>query len=222
TMTFERNEGRYRADESKTKVLCVQGAGIGNIIQCLPAIGSLLEEKYEVDLLVNCNSSDDDFDVIKIPGIKNVFTNKSQLVDFYDIQLNGPHAHKFQTHRAEKVCDCRIKYKQDIEESLVFYDLVQSIGVKAPRQKIRLNLAKTGYTPPKGTVAIFPGCKPTWPMKQWHLFDKLCQEFPHVVLLGTKNDIYFEHETWFSFAFGVNPKEVGSRDEGIRIEFNCL
>ncbi|GAG95561.1 unnamed protein product, partial [marine sediment metagenome] len=186
---------------NKTKVLCVQGAGLGNILQCLPAIGSLLEEKYKVDLLVNCNSNGDDFDVVKMPGMGNIFTNKSQLTDTYDIQLNGPHACKFQTQRAKKVLDCRIKYQQDIEESSVFYDLVQSIGVTAPRQKIKLNLPKTGYDPPKGTVAIFPGCKPEWYMKRWHLYDELCKKFPHVMLFGTRDDMYPKHRNWFKKAW---------------------
>jgi len=208
SVALKRNEGRYKynlkmnTETNRTKVLCVQGAGLGNILQCLPAIGSLLEEKYKVDLLVNCNSnSSDDFDVAKMPGMGNVFTSKSQLTDTYDIQLNGPHAHKFQTQRAKKVLDCRIKYQQDIEESFVFYNLVQSIGVTAPRQEIKLNLPETGYDPPKGTVAIFPGCKPEWIMKRWHLYDELCKQFPHVMLFGTRDDMYPKHRNWFKKAW---------------------
>jgi len=205
-MTLKRNEGRYKDNVKKqksakangrTKVLCVQGAGIGNIIQCLPAIGALIKERYHVDLLVNCDSSSDNFEVLKIPGLRNIYTSKAHLTETYDLQLNGPHAPNFKTHRAKKVVNCRIKYQQDLHESLVFYDIVQSLGVQTPRQKITLNLPKSGYTPPKGTVAIFPGCKSTWPMKQWHQWDQLCKQFPHVMLFGQREDVYPKHRTWF-------------------------
>ena len=50
---------------------------------------------------------------------------------------------------------------------------------------------------PRDTIALHPGCKPSWPWKKWHGFDQLATLFPNVAIIGTRSDLdngrtYFE------------------------------
>jgi heptosyltransferase-2 len=51
-----------------------------------------------------------------------------------------------------------------------------------------------------GTVALHPGCKPSWPWKKWHGFDALATRLPRVVVIGTPGDLD-NRATYFHRAF---------------------
>lgn len=168
-----------------TKILMVLGGGIGNLVQATPAIRAILNHGHTVDLCLQCNSSSDVVDIMKLEGVRNVFLGMP--TDLYDIQLNGLFTFPF--NRAKKTIFSRINYAQHTPEVEVYFDLLKQIGidVKVGNTEISKNLK--GPSPKfSQTISIYPGSKPDWAMKRWDKFDLLASKFEHVAIVGTKAD----------------------------------
>jgi hypothetical protein len=60
------------------------------------------------------------------------------------------------------------------------------------------------FSLPRGTIALHPGCKASWPWKKWHGFDELAACFEHVAIVGTAPDLD-NHRSYFKRPFQWPP-----------------
>jgi hypothetical protein len=174
------------------------GGGIGNIIQATPAINAAHSEGWNVDLMLHCNSTNDVLQIFNIPAVRKIYLPGRPPKGTYDVQLNGPFVpgKKF----TKKTLRSRVFYAQHTPEAEVYYDLVKQIGVKTPMKKIEINIGKKGRKPKfSNSVAIYPGSKSNWAMKRWDKYDQLATKLPHVMVVGTKQDIHSHgNPTWIT------------------------
>lgn len=168
------------------KVLFILGGGIGNIIQCTPAIQSLIKNKYIVDLLLHCNSTND-LEIFRIQGIRNIFSPKQSINGTYDYQLNGPFT-PGKRYKAKKFLRTATHAKH-YQEAKLYYNLLYQMGIKDEVPETKINLVDTGQKIDPKAVAIYPGSKHNWAMKRWNKFDELAKHFELPLLVGTKKDI---------------------------------
>jgi len=179
-------------------VLFVLGGGIGNIVQATPAIKAIAASGFVVDLKLHCNSTKNVESIFSIPAVRKVFV-KTDPIDVYNYQLNGPFTSKFK-HKAKKFLKTRIYYAQNAPEFNVYFDLARQLGVSGIIPEIEINLPQKGFKPEhQDTVAIYPGSKPNWAMKRWNKYDHLAAQFKHVMVVGTHNDIHSHgNPTWIT------------------------
>lgn len=168
------------------KVLCVLGGGIGNIVQSTPSLQAAIRDKFTIDLMLHCNSSNE-FEIFNIRGVRNIFTPNNPPTERYDFQVNGPFTPGYR-HNAKSFHRVS-NYARHYPESDLYYDLFKKIGVKSPKQYSKIKIINTGQKIKEETVAIYPGSKHTWAMKRWDKYDKLAKHFDRVLLVGTKKDI---------------------------------
>jgi ADP-heptose:LPS heptosyltransferase len=168
-------------------ILFVLGGGIGNIVQATPSIILASNHGYKIDLCLHCNSSKD-LNVFKLSCVENLYINENNLNKKYSYQLQGPFT-KHLKSKALKVIKSRITYAQHIEESKVYKDLINQIGIDKPLPDVKINFGKKGTLPEKDSVAIYCGSKPDWAMKRWDKYDELSKNFENVLVVGTKLDI---------------------------------
>jgi hypothetical protein len=178
-----------------SKVLCVFSGGIGNIVQAMPALQSIIAEDNEVDVSLYCNSSND-MEIFKLPGVRRLCVN-SLPNEQYDFQLIGPFSPSLE-EKAKKVIRSRIRLAQHSPEANLYYDMAQQMGVTTPMPFTKIVLPKDGRHPTDtNTVAIYPGSKPNWAMKRWNKYDELAKYFDNVVVVGSRSDIYSQgNPTW--------------------------
>tara|TARA_Y100000034_G_scaffold86053_1_gene103153 strand:- start:262 stop:1173 length:912 start_codon:yes stop_codon:yes gene_type:complete len=178
---------------NKGKVLIILGGGIGNIVQATPAIQAIASEKWTVDLKLECNSSRDVFEIFKLSCIRDIV---KKVTESYDYQLNGPFT-SGQRHKCKVFIRPSLYYAQHIPEARIYFSMAVQMGITAKLPNAKIVVPKSGYNPPKGSIAIYPGSKHNWAMKRWDKYDKLAEKFKHVVIVGTKGDIESHgHPTW--------------------------
>jgi len=167
------------------KVLCIYAGGIGNVMQAIPATRAIASEGHVVDVYLQCDSEGVEF-LLDIPEINNVFTESVKAND-YDCVLKGPFSSNIGA--SKDVITSKINFAQHVLEVEVYYDMAKRIGVKATMEDTVINVGDYGYSPPHGTVAIYPGSKSNWAMKRWDKYDELSKHYDQVLLVGTHNDI---------------------------------
>lgn len=170
---------------NKGKVLVILGGGIGNIINGTAMLQTLAKEKWIVDLKLECNSSNDVYEIFQLPCIRQIVKD---VTDKYDYQLNGPFT-SGKVYPCKKVIKPSLQYAQHIPEARVYYSLATQMGITTKLPDAKIVIPTSGYDPPKGSVAIYPGSKHNWAMKRWDKYDELAKRFKHVVVVGTKKDI---------------------------------
>lgn len=170
---------------NKGKVLMILGGGIGNIVQATPTIQAIAREKWIIDLKLECNSSADVFEIFKLPCVRNIV---KEAVEEYDYQLNGPFT-KGTRYKVKKTIRPSIHYAQHVPEARCYFSMAIQMGITSNLPDAKIVVPKSGYDPPKGSVAIYPGSKQNWAMKRWDKYDELAKQFKHVVVVGTKKDI---------------------------------
>jgi hypothetical protein len=170
-----------------SSIIFVVGGGIGNVIQAFPAIRAIAEEGHRVDLVLNCDGHEEISELIG--PVDQVYFPGEKPQGFYDYQLVGPFTDFVRCNHKNLIIP-RIHFAQHIPEAEVYYDMAKQIGVRTPMKDCSVDIGQAGYRPPAGTVAMFPGAKPTWPMKRWDKFDVLARKFDHVMLVGRPLDIY--------------------------------
>jgi ADP-heptose:LPS heptosyltransferase len=172
--------------DNKGKVLMILGGGIGNIVQATPAIQAIASEKWIVDLKLECNSSKDIYEIFNLPCVRNII--KGEVTEEYTYQLNGPFT-SGKKYNCQKTIRPNMNYAQHIPEAKIYFSMAIQMGITAKLPDAKIIVPSSGYDPPKGSVAIYPGSKHNWAMKRWDKYDELAKEFKHVVLVGTKKDI---------------------------------
>lgn len=169
----------------KGKVLVILGGGIGNIVQATPMLQTIANEKWIVDLKLECNSSHDVYEIFQLPCLRSII---KEPTDNYDYQLNGPFT-SGKLYSAKKYIKPNLHYAQHIPEAKIYFSMAVQMGITTQLPDAKIVVPSSGYNPPKGSVAMYPGSKHNWAMKRWDKYDKLAEKFDHVVLVGTKKDI---------------------------------
>ena len=85
-------------------------------------------------------------------------------------------------------------YSQSVEQ------LARNLGWKGVMPQPFAIASQRVFELAPGTVAIHPGCNLVSPWKRWHGFDELARRFPHVVIVGTDEDLRTDN-TYFHRAF---------------------
>jgi len=177
-------------------ILFVLGGGIGNLVQATPAIRAAAKAGHVVDLLLHCKGTKGVKELFRIQCVRHVYEDEAPA-GHYDFQLRGPWTPDA-VHNADSCHLPRVNHAQHLPEAEIYYDLVKQIGVNIPMDRAEVNIGNGGYAPATGdTVAIYPGCKPDWPMKRWDKYDLLAQRFERVLITGSPGDINSHHPAWF-------------------------
>jgi len=177
------------------KILFICGGGIGNIVQSLPAIQAISSEKCIVDLKLECNSSKDVNEIFKLPCVRQIVENPTEE---YDYQLNGPFT-SGRRYRSKNYIKPNLNYAQHVPEAKIYFSMAVQMGITAKLPDAKIAVPLSGYDPPKGSVAIYPGSKHNWAMKRWDKYDELAKHFKHVVIVGTKKDVISHGDpTWIT------------------------
>lgn len=187
---------------AKSETALVSAAsGIGDILRITPLVRIFRKLGYDVDMLL----WPDDPAVVGLvqeaPELRRVFlvprhskaaaaeaiTNVRQMD--YDVAtftvLSSP---------LSRWVDARRRYVFDAAwrndgDSASLLRLARAIGWQGPLPAPFAMKSSRQFDLPKGTVALHPGCKPTWPWKKWHGFEDLAALFPNVVVIGTASDL---------------------------------
>jgi hypothetical protein len=181
------------------KVLFVLGGGIGNMIQATPAIQSIAQDGHIIDLNLFPDNANDVVDILKIPCVRQVFLQASDIDETYDYQLTGPFVGNYIKYRAKKyITTAKTIYKQAKPEAETYYHLALQMGIQSPMQCIKIN-SGAGECHHKDMVILYPGSKPDWYMKKWDKWDELAQHFSSVHVVGQEQDFsapIWCHRTW--------------------------
>ena len=214
----------YRSEKSLTSVkhshaLVTAASGIGDILRMTPFIRILKKLGYTVDVLL----APDHLEVVKLlehaPEIDNLFCLSNSHCSQKEIHTKGFRQRTYEVaifttwslhlkryvlfkralsfNQQEWLREGDINCAMKIARTLGWQgDLPKPFAIPSARQ----------FGLPPGTIAFHPGCKSGWPWKKWHGFAELAKLFPHVVVIGTPEDLNNDN-TYFNKAF-TWPKHV--------------
>lgn len=189
-------------ESSKRTALVTVAAGIGDVIRVTPLIRLLYRLGYEVDVLA---LPDDPSALELLRGaveISHLLSNVEDLVETssYDIAT-----FTHWTTSLQAIINARQYYAFGRNwythgDTVCLRQIAGAIGWRDPLPPPFAMKSNRNFHLAKGTVAIHPGCKPTWPWKRWHGFEGLAAMFKQVAIVGTSADIN-NVETYFKYAF---------------------
>ena len=201
------------SDSLRPSALITAAPGVGDILRITPLIRATHQLGYDVDVLL----ATDYPEVLKLlegaPEIRRAFdvpsrhcANASSRLDglanrCYDVATFTPWSailrRRVQTRRMLELDRAKWLgegYSQSVEQ------LARNLGWKGVMPEPFAIASQRVFELAPGTVAIHPGCNLVSPWKRWHGFDELARRFPHVVIVGTDEDLRTDN-TYFHRAF---------------------
>ena len=201
------------SDSLRPSALITAAPGVGDILRITPLIRATHQLGYDVDVLL----ATDYPEVLELlegaPEIRRVFdvpsrhcANASSRLDglanrCYDVATFTPWSailrRRVQTRRMLELDRAKWLgegYSQSVEQ------LARNLGWKGVMPEPFAIASQRVFELAPGTVAIHPGCNLVSPWKRWHGFDELARRFPHVVIVGTDEDLRTDN-TYFHRAF---------------------
>ena len=179
--------------------LVVACCGIGDILRATPLVRVFAGLGFEVDLLL----------APAYPHTVELFESAPEIRHLYCVPFRNDlsrNARKSVAGLARRVYDiaAMTSLSADIKTPLrrmfrarrVFrfqrYAINKMASILGWHGPLPLPIAmhsKRDFRLPSNTVAMHPGCKPTWRHKRWHGFPQLAAHLPSVVVIGTAADL---------------------------------
>jgi ADP-heptose:LPS heptosyltransferase len=175
--------------------------GVGDLVRITPLIAVCHAVGYVIDLLVEADYADASTLVQDLPGVRRVFHERSRWTGAGEVDLTGLEAERYHVAIFTAFTDTRLEIsarrhlRYDRHRWLQQGDIAcvqeaaTALGWRAPLPPPAVCKSSRRFDLVPGTLAIHPGCKPTWPWKKWHGFAHLARRFAHVVLVGTRSDL---------------------------------
>lgn len=187
-------------------------SGIGDIIRVTPLVRVFRRLGYEVDILV----SPDDLSAADLlrgaPELRNVFVMSRISGDAGISGVNRLRSERYDVATFTalsaplgRFVDAVQRYSFDAAwringDSASVERIARSIGWTEPMPQPFAMKSSRRFRLPKGTIALHPGCKLSWPWKKWHGFDELAALLPSAAVIGTGSDLDNSH-TYFAHPF---------------------
>lgn len=193
-------------------VLISTAGGIGDLVRMTPLIGVCHALGHDTDLLVEADYADASMLVRDLPGVRRVFRERSRWTGAGEVDVAGLQREVYDAAvftaftESRPSIRARRHIKYDRSHWLRHGDIacVQraagALGWSAPLPPPAVCRSMRRFDLAPGTLAIHPGCKPTWPWKKWHGFADLAARFANVVVVGTPQDLE-NTATYFAVPF---------------------
>lgn len=198
---------------SQPRAIVTAASGLGDVLRITPLIRALTRLGYQVDVLL----SPDYLEVGKLlegaPEIHHLFCLSSSRCPqkavhieglgqkTYDVAVFTTWSLSLQKHvRFKKgLCFDQREWLREGDVRCV-EKIATGLGWQGDLPEPFANPSTRHFGLPPGTIALHPGCKSDWPWKKWHGFEELAKMFPHVVIIGTKDDLN-NANTYFNKTF---------------------
>lgn len=195
------------ATSPRSSALISAGGGIGDILRMTPLIRVLHQQGHAVDLLLTPDypavadllRGAPEIHRLEIASAKQPgggFTDEPYAVLICNT-FGERSSSKIKAERHHRF-DKPLWLKQG--DSVCVEDIARALGWSGPLPDPFAVASKRHFDLPAGTVALHPGCKPNWPWKKWHDFERLAGLLPNVVIVGSAADLN-NAGTYFRQAF---------------------
>jgi ADP-heptose:LPS heptosyltransferase len=186
------------------KALVAAVSGIGDILRATPLIRVLSGLGFDVDLLLAPDYLETVTLLEDAPGVGRIYyaphdeewlllTEGARMEGFdqevYDVAaLTNGSLRLRSLIKARKIYEYARSWMLE-GDWLVVEKLARAVGWQQPLPSAFAMCSDRDFGLPPKTVALHPGCKPSWAAKRWQGFGELARHFPSVAVVGTEDDL---------------------------------